>query len=515
MTCIAYETEIIGGRTFIRESTGEDVTCNNIEDALTFILEPYPGQFKVTWNLDEEIAPILKLIPIEALKLLNSNKSIVMPPWEIWYYRGKTFGARHIPSKQACYLYCLEQFFPEVEHPGSLDGVASRGNILIKSFASMGIKPWKLTSPIAILRDAVQKVITVPRLDSMPLAAAQLAYQCSGKEWIEAYKLGKFENAWDYDISSAFPNVLKSMIDPTYHSWVESKVYQPSAFYGYCEGVVEVNAEVSPIVFTDDSGSCTPRGRWPTQLTKTEIDYLKESGKGDFTCERGWWLLPNRAGRAPIYPLKDFFNYLQEWKELGGIVGAMAKRMMVGFYGTLGEIRDEGPGPFYFSPWFAEASSQTRVNLAKFIDDNQLEDSLVHVMVDGIVSERKAANVPKTWKENPIDEILIASSGMVMHGEKHPHGITIEEAETLICANPSKLYYSTTKKRRITLGDAIEQNMVDRVGEYGDFQTSLNLAGEHDRVFTKRPQSGIDILKKHYTSKARVINVPVSAVCKV
>jgi len=72
----------------------------------------------------------------------------------------------------------------------------------------------------------------------------------------------------------------------------------------------------------------------------------------------------------------------------------------------------------------------------------------------------------------------------------------------MIKEHPRAGYYEKRLRRRVTLGDALSQDKFDKLGKEVNMVSSIDLVRlEHDRVFSKTPQTGRQLLSRHYNSK--------------
>jgi hypothetical protein len=196
---------------------------------------------------------------------------------------------------------------------------------------------------------------------------------------------------YDYDLQSAFPTFAAQMIDLTGSKWIQSNKFQPEATYGFCKGYVTIlsNIQVSPIIYeSEDGGLSTLTGTWNTYLTKHEIEFIEKHKLGFFDIEDGWWCFcpnPNKK------PLENITNRLLAFKKYENkVVSLLAKRMSVGgLYGKFGEEHKDSFGRHFNPTYFSMISVLCRLEVARFIYEHKLENDLIHVGVDGILSLRE------------------------------------------------------------------------------------------------------------------------------
>ena len=203
---------------------------------------------------------------------------------------------------------------------------------------------------------------------------------------------------YDYDLSSAFPNIAKDLIDTRDCSWVHDKAYIMGAIYGFvkCKVTIYDWVMVSPIIKDTEEALISPVGTWETYLTKGELDFIMKWGIGEFEILDGWWAFTTR--KALKKPLLIPMEKLLKYKQGSEIQKLLAKRMSTGIYGKLGEERAEEFGPYFNPVWFAEISTQARLQVAEFLyshdigpGDNEGYKSLIAIGVDGVMLSKPVA----------------------------------------------------------------------------------------------------------------------------
>jgi hypothetical protein len=313
----------------------------------------------------------------------------------------------------------------------------------------------------------------------------------------------------DYDLSSAFPNVAKDLIDIRDCKWIQDKAYIMGAVYGFvkCEVTIYDWVKVSPIIKDTDEALISPTGTWETCLTKDELDFIMKWGIGEFKILDGWWAVTTRkAFRKPLLaPMEKLLKYKQGTE----LQRLLAKRMSTGIYGKMGEERAEEFGPYFNSVWFSVISTRTRLEVADFLyshdigpGDNEGYRTLLAIGVDGFMVSEPLVATTGQWKLAYEGPVLIVSSGLVYTNLTKPKGLKLPEVLAMIKEHPHRNYYERTLRRRLTLGDALAQDRLEDIGKEMDFSVSLSLLGaNHDRHFSKLPQTGQQLLSKKYRSE--------------
>ena len=200
--------------------------------------------------------------------------------------------------------------------------------------------------------------------------------------------------AYDYDLISSFPTVARDLIDIRQCNWIQSDKYIKKAVYGYIECTVTINndVKVSPIIYEDEEVNLsTPVGSWNTYLTKGEVDFIYKWGIGHVVIRDGWWAVPKDDIKHK--PLGIAMQGLLSYKEHDNkLVRELSKRISVGVYGKFGEEHEDEFGKYFNSCYFAEISSQVRIQVAEFIYEHGVQDNLIHVSVDGVLLDKEVIN---------------------------------------------------------------------------------------------------------------------------
>lgn len=199
MRIVAYKTSLNGDQVLIEESTGEQVKSDRLDTLLSFLLEQFdekdePVQtIKVCWNLNDTVAPILRLVGRERCQKLHDTHKCFCRPFNIFYIPDKVFLVVHIPTRYKLDLYGIDQYYPELNNSRTVEEVEYLGLTLLNELHKMNLYPSKLTSPVAIYEQCVMSHLDLPAVTDMPKEAAEMAWMCSGKLWIEAHQLGYWE----------------------------------------------------------------------------------------------------------------------------------------------------------------------------------------------------------------------------------------------------------------------------------------------------------------------------------
>lgn len=190
MRIVAYKTSTRNGKVLLEESTGEFVLGNEIDKLFSFLVEPYNQCIKVCWDLDATVSVFLRLLGVAACRKLRGTKRHHQSPFNLFYIPEKVFSVSHVSGARAN-LYGLEQYFPDLGEP-DVKEVQLLGMKLLDELKKMGLRPTKLTSPVAVYEECVLSKMNLPKAKDMPVEASEMAWRASGKLWIESHIIAYF-----------------------------------------------------------------------------------------------------------------------------------------------------------------------------------------------------------------------------------------------------------------------------------------------------------------------------------
>ncbi|MFA5306531.1 MAG: hypothetical protein WC365_03715 [Candidatus Babeliales bacterium] len=313
--------------------------------------------------------------------------------------------------------------------------------------------------------------------------------------------------AFDYDLISAFSSHTAKLMDTRYGTWFKSdKFYPPSQCpYGFCKGIVRVEKDFNSVILTSGEFDYTPTGEYETYMTNAHIKALYDYGMGKFKMIDGWYWKPDKL----VYPLKEHIERLFEWKQyLTGFDREIVKRILVGLTGKLGEMFSTGePGKLHNLPWYSWVQDQTKLQVADFVISNHAEDDLLSIAVDGCLFKREIPITETgeigTWRLNLSAPAFVVSSGVGCIQGKNGKGtfaLNYDWLKSQIENNPDATEYKMTKLTPVTIGNALKNHKVERLGELEMTERAVVL-NEVKRYYPDFPKRGADLMNQ-YNSEA-------------
>lgn len=507
----------------------QDEPCysNDIYQHLDYLLEDwdepreyYPYRYlKVCWDLEEFTAPLFRLLPREVLETLSEKKKVQITAqdriYKLFYIRGKVFGITgkkrekgNIWIEGEINLYSISQYFPDGYSPKSATDVAKCGEELLYALERMGMyNPSKLTSPIKVFEESVLSHMKIPTIYDMPEVgkeASKMAMKLIDSEWRAVYKVGHFNETFDYDQVGSYPYQVSRLPDTTQCVYTKSDIVPSDYDWGLVEGRVTVENPYTPVLFDDGEKDVPVVGSWSATLTTELADWLYRHKAGKFEMKEGWFLKFLTGNRPFLAVVNRVFNYRQG----SDVMDVIGKRISVGISGKFGEdFEDSGYGKLYNSIYRAMVLSRCKMQVADFIWDNKLWDNVVSVTVDGVLSDRyvpiKSSNRMGDWRFSGTYPALILGTGMQWYGDKKPLGLTYAQVIDAMREHPKQAYYSFKVKGQVTLADALKAEDLKSLGRVKDFEQFVDLATLNPNMqFEKLPRTGEQALSGVYVGKS-------------
>ncbi len=487
---------------------------------LDFLLADNPETIKAFYHLDYCAANLLRLISANEsqLRMLNKANRVMLPPYTLKYVPRKFFSIKHGLNEGGneftVFSDVAQYLTPKLEPDDSPEYAIGKakeaqrvGQEVYDSLVNLGLSPSTIISPISAWEK--EKISGLPTIDDIPSVAAEYAYECTHGGWLEAFKKGHFEKAYDFDIRSAYSSFTSELLDPREGRWERNNNYNSNAFYGYCKCTITIESGFSPIFFGSKEQTFTPVGTWEGYLTKQEIDFIVKHNLGDVVIHDAWWWTPRRLVR----PLKEMIHWLHAKKESSlGMQREVTKRVMEGVWGATLRI-DDGVkfGPWFNPVWGAQVESSTRLKVAEFC--MPVKDKVLHIAVDGVVLSEPvpiSGDGMGTWKLTNSGPTVVISSGIIaMQGKsgKNDFSLDYDKLTNQIKDNPKAGSYSMTKLSPMTLAKACQQNHLDRLGELEEITKTVDITYEMKRCYRKAPRTGGQLLKNQYDSSPWDVSV--------
>ncbi len=397
---------------------------NSVDLIFTWMLTDDPKENKLLYDLDACVAGLISMTMSEAqARELYEKERVYINGFKITYFPTRFFA---IDGRGSFVNYGNMVRYKSDVHYSPDDTVEDKINKAKEAEAisvaakgilkELGVDPQRIISPVGALVDKYVWSLRPPTVDDIPEEAGEIAYQTIKGNWLEAFSIGYWEEAWDYDINLSYGSVLSRLLDTRRGTWIEDTVMPPEAVYGFAEGNLEITKPFHPFLTKGEDGySYTPIGSRPDQLTKEQIDLLHKYELGQFDIERGWWWIPSTS--KPRYePLRGIINHLHNIRtESEGLKKVIIRQMIAGVWGRMVEIRKEKLGKLFNPVWGSIVENSIKCQVV----DTCLSAGVIPlvVAVDGVITDRplpiKETADMGGWRLSHKGRCIIASSGVV------------------------------------------------------------------------------------------------------
>jgi hypothetical protein len=504
----------------------DNLICNSDQEVchdnyLEFLLRPKDA-IKVCYNLDWFFARLCYLLNIPEWQLKKvwqqstlyhaGHTGFFVPHRYLGLKYGKHFGETNFSD--------ILQYDPtlpfEVDPMDAAKKAQEIGEQVYSALRRLDLNPKTLSSPVSCFQKEVLSSLDLPHLEDIPEEVRIYAHECLHGGWQEIWRQGHFggngDACFDLDLVSAYPFHTATLIDHRYGEWFKSDKFYPQLPYGFCRGTVRVESGFSPVCYTEKENQYTPTGEWDTTLTSKQIKQLYDYNIGAFKISSAWYFKPSKI----VMPLKDDIETLFEWKsQMKGMDREVVKRILTAVWGKTGEVFNDGGFGKLFNPvWAATIESSTRTQVAEFILSNKLQDNLISIAVDGCLLDKKIelqdTGEMGTWRLNSEAPAFVVSSGVGAIKGKPSRGAFSLNYDWLagqIEANPDASEYRMSKVTPVTIGNALKNNKLDKLGELEVTERSVFIGIENKRFYKEAPVTGRDLLKQYTSDPLDVTNL--------
>lgn len=512
--------------------SSEDDVCRG--NYLAWLLSDHTRVDGAFLDLDYSVAALLKLIGItkeDGEQLLTSHKLSVFDAqkrsFRLTYYSGKYFAIDFGYMKNHVYrcFYHMRQY-GNFQHSNnnSIDYAIAQareakqaGEDVLSAYRQIGITSNNLISPIkAFIRAGLFP--SMPTVDDIPEEAGLYAYNCLRGNWVESYKLGCFNPAYDFDINGAYGYFLSQLWDIRRGNWVNSIDEPSDAIYGFAKGLLTITAPFHPFLVGGGDMQYTPTGTQERTITKQEWNFVRMYKLGTFECQDAWWWIPSKG--TQYQPFLGVVKHLWQLKQdAGPLANKILKRVQSGLWGMLGQTMGSGDNlrfGDYFNPiYHALVESNCRLAVAKAVLDNGLyPDHLLNISVDGIMSTKPiptgASGELGAWRLNHRGKAIVLSSGIVGmegKGRNEEFSITHDKLISLIKAHPRAQSYRMIKLSPVTLAKALNEDRWDDLGRLEMLTRTITAQEERKRFYPEMPKCGQDLFSHTYHSQPWDISI--------
>jgi len=486
---------------------------------LDWLLSNHPDdRHKIFYDLDGSVASLFRLIGLsedECQKLMDRGRvRLEGSPYHLFYYPKRVFGV----DKGYGVGHPYTNFYNAAQHRevhyeddlsmecaiGKAKEAAEVGDEVIRVYRKLGFPTDSLVSPVSALAKGMLGKLNIPTVDDIPEEAHTLAYGAVKANWLEAFSMGYWGKAYDWDINGAYGFQMSKLLDIRRGDWVKSLEKPEGAVYGFVEGDITIHAFFHPFLLnTEGDMTYTPVGAWHTFLTIRELEFLYQYKLGEFKSLRGYWWVP-KGQQYEI--LKGLIQWLYNKRlETEGIEREILHRAISGVWGLFGQFKGEKFGDRFNPVYSSIVESNTRLAVTKACLDAGILP--IHIAVDGVITDRPLpvglSDKMGDWRLSHVGECIIAGSGAVaFEGKGGPEEFSLKYdwLYDAMKANPRARQYKMTKFAPVKMGEALIKDKMSKLGCVEKTTRTVYVGADPKRIWKDTPKNGGHLLDNHFES---------------
>ena len=240
--------------------SGETCPAGAADQCAWLLEHRSPDNLNVMYDLDAAVAAFLWQIDItenEARRLRDTGQ-LHIGTYRLKYIPGRFFALDHQRAYDyGMYFSNMGQHLVVHHEPDESEGYATSkakeayryGCEMRLALHSLGLDHTKLSSPIKAFEPRL-RAIRPPTIDDLPAEVHERVYADTIRAgWVEAFSMGHWGTAYDYDITSCYAAEVAQLLDTRRGQWFEWDHYQSNAAYGFAWGTLHVTAPFHPFLF--------------------------------------------------------------------------------------------------------------------------------------------------------------------------------------------------------------------------------------------------------------------------
>lgn len=271
---------------------------------------------------------------------------------------------------------------------------ADLGRYLVDKLIQFGITPTTLYSCASVSFTyfcSTANIITSYKLwqeDRTALALASDAYE-GGK--FEVTTRGYFSQAYEYDLTSAYPYEIANLVDISHARVSHSRIYEKDAVYGFIRCHIDNSGgKHLPCGIMRKGVRMYPAGQYYLTITKEEYEYLTALNI-DVKIYSAVWFHVRRKRYPYRKTIMGLFDIKSRVKGMDKMLYYVSKVVMNGFYGKCVQCIEQPNGKIAigsgWNPVYGSViTANTRIKVTKM--QNYLKDDCIAVHTDSVMSLR-------------------------------------------------------------------------------------------------------------------------------
>lgn len=534
---VGVDTEsLTSGYAFLlTDSSGRYVWVRSFDDIREFFdHEEYAHCLLVAFNLDFDASVMLKWMGKELCTELVESGYVSVSGCVIQYAPSKFLQFRY--GNRFVRIFDVQQFFQ-----GSLDYNAKQylgtaktvmgdktftekdygrqdvllycthdsvlaqglGEYVVTAFSKLGVGVSSLASPASIVESyMLDQVGLRNRVQCVPKGALEFAVRAFDGAWFENFKAGYFPRTYRYDLVSAYPSVVRELVDLSFGYWVNVVKRPKDALYGRELATVTVpKSYISPIIFKGARGDdLRPHGTWTRYFASQVLLWARLQGVKVVTHD-AWWFIPYELSYKFRNVVDKFFTVKRQ-SDVSSMEHWSSKIALTGIYGKFLQHRNNMGGRLYNPLYAGEITANVQLLVA---DACMTEPEAVIAVMSDCVNSSGPLSVPVgkdigQWSlKGTTASVWIGPAQYEAEG-KDDRFRKIPWL-SMLSKQPDLGAYEVVRNGPTSLLQAIRLNRFEDIGVFQEHRMTFDVRKLNWRRFwPKRPTCGGDLLASQYDS---------------
>ncbi len=541
----------------LADSRRKHVYKPDFDDAIKFIFNNSGrSMYRAFWNLDKGVASILNLsgdqdlikniykgnlepyekfkfryFPRRLFKISRGHNTVYYTDLSNLYFTSlsnacKIYLKKNKPEKLDLTLletdesYWKEKLY-DIFYYKENDAVLAKelGDFFLKKVRRVGYKlPRYFSSFASLTKQNFRYYCNIASLRHIPINILDIAESTYYAHRIELLKRGHFDQVYQYDLNSAYPDKIKDLPSLKWGNWIKVDTIPEREMLGFYKIIVDIPEDIGisplPYRFKRSKLVAFPHGSFARWVTWYEADLLRDYIK------KLIYGYEYREGYAEYKPFHDLVNYFYERKAYFKKRGEqleynITKTPLNAGYGTYYEKHENPDGSYtggvMYNPVYAtQIPSYVRWRLMKDVPEKDYEH-LIGYHADSISSEKKL-NIPVSnemgdWSLEKQGEAVFISNGRYQIGSVVKHrGFEDRVFEidwfNLLRANSKKLTIKMPLQHVITMKESLlRKNDASIVNELINDYSTMRINSDRKRAWERKFKNCKDLLENNISSK--------------
>ena len=562
------DTETLHGYArLIADNRGNIAHITEAEDALRFLTTVhFRNSHNFFYNIHYDVNAIIKYLPEENIRELNQTLKTKYLKYDLFYIPRKIF--RIICHNHVHKFYDIQQFFGKSlefnaqkylgleKYIEPIDGATlgsspeywkenyesivkycindciltqKLGQLLYDTLCNkIGLKPNAFTSEAGLTKEFVRTFTEIPNILKVPMGVIKYSFYSYAGGRFEIVRRGYMGKCSLYDINSAYPYIIKDLVDITQGQWKWTRSLHEEATYGfYLVKVVTKYNKISPINITLPNNTlCYPLINCYTYITKGEL--LAYDKYIDYEIIDGWEFYANSKARRPF---KEYIEHVYSHKQStppDRYEYKTYKILMNGLYGCFYEKHKNKEEERIrvgklFNPMYASLiTAGTRIQLW----DYAMKDlsNFIGFATDSVLF-KGTPDLPTTnklgdWSLEKVGDTTVLRSGFykidnIIKSRGVKKGVRLKTPSgeygslfDYIYKNPKWLIYPVIATRPLSFSEILHKSKtftLEDINIFTDQEYKIDINRDFKRIWERDLIEGIELLTKEIDSEPLVL----------